>query len=77
MSTDLSRVVPAVHLVASSELFGKGYGARTFVAMCGLMISGPTDEDVDHPGYCLTWVNAAVRSYALGMPTRDTGGGAQ
>jgi hypothetical protein len=77
MSTDLPPVAAAVHLVASSEPSGKGYGARTFVALCGLVISGPNGEEVDHHGYCLTCVNAAVRSYVLGMPTQGESSGAQ
>jgi hypothetical protein len=67
----------AVHLLPSSELFGKGFRANTFVALCGLVINGPNGADVDHPGFCLKCVNAAVRSYALATPTRREGGGAR
>ncbi|HET9254081.1 MAG TPA: hypothetical protein VFO16_02620 [Pseudonocardiaceae bacterium] len=64
-----------VHLLPSSELFRRGYGASAYAAMCGLVLRGPGGAEADHPRYCPKCVNAALRSSAPGMPADASGGG--
>jgi hypothetical protein len=49
-----------VHLLPAGEVFRQGYGASTFITVCGEpMTSGPDSDEVD-PGYCPDCVHAAL-----------------
>jgi hypothetical protein len=76
MSGDaLERVV---QLVTSGQLFQRGYGGSTFVAVCGeVVISGPNGAGVVHPSYCLECVGARFGRVRWACPPRGEGGVAQ
>ena len=66
MSTDtLGR---GVHLLPESEVFRKGFGGSTFLAVCAEPVtSGPNGDEVNL-SYCLNCVRAAVAQVSTDAP---------